>query len=127
MGSLMLANRTSHDFKFDSIKRRTCAFDGCRVDLQYTNPNKFQVLNDRRYCSLDCLKKQYRSLGIDGAVHLVHQVFGPEHPVTAQIQKMRFELKVLREHADLEDRKYMGKIKAMENHFKLCKASEKCL
>ena len=127
MGSSMLQKHTSHDFKFDSFKNRICAFDGCRIVLNYTNPEKHQVLNDRRYCSLDCLKKQYSSLSFEGAIHLVHQVFGPEHPVTKVIQKMRHQHKINNKFIDAENRRIIGKNYEDANFKRLCHMTEKCL
>ena len=127
MGSSMLSNHTSSDFQFDNYNARMCANDGCRVALQYTNPKKHQVLNDRRYCSLGCLKKQYKSLSYDGAIHLVHQVFGPEHPVTEQIKRLRQNHKELNKILDGEDRAYIGAIYMAQNFEKLLKDSSKCL
>lgn len=85
-------NYTTRDFQFDNSWRKLCAFDGCRIVLLTSQSHKHQVLNNRRYCSLKCLKRQYRGLAHSGAVHLVHQTFGPDHPVTKQIQEMYSEL-----------------------------------
>lgn len=121
------SNRTSHDCKFDSFKSRICAFDGCRVNMNYTNPEKHQVLNDRRYCSFECLEKQYSSLSFDGAIHIIHQTFGPMHPVTKQIKKLRYQHKNNNKFIDAENRKTIGKHWEDKNFARLCHMSEKCL
>jgi hypothetical protein len=97
-------NDSINDFKFDYVKTRVCAFDGCRKALSSVSMVKHRVLNNKRYCSLICLKKQYRSLSYEGATHLVHQAFGPEHPVTKQIKKMKEELSSLKKEIDMPTR-----------------------
>lgn len=120
-------SHTSHDVKFDSQKRRCCAFDGCRIALAYTDPEKHQVLNDRRYCSLKCLKKQYNSLGFKGAIHIIHQTFGPDHPVTKVIQELRDQHKKYNKEIDAENKVLIGALWENENFEKLNKKSDKCL
>ncbi len=129
MGILSLKdyNHTINDFKFDYIKTRVCAFDGCRRTLTSVSMTKHKILNNRRYCSFTCLKKQYSSLNYDGSVHLVHQYFGPEHPVSIQITKMRKELAEFRRDTDYLDRIGRGFEHEDENFKKLLKRSEKCL
>lgn len=121
------SNGTSKDFKFDNYTARMCAFDGCRIALSYVNSNKHQVLKDRRYCSLKCLQKQYFSLSYNGAIHLIHQSFGPDHPVVKQIQLMRKELAELRKDTDYLDKMARGYEHQDKNFIKLIKGSEKCL
>lgn len=127
MGSSKLRNYTSHDVKFDSYKARYCAFDGCRIALAYTNPEKHQVLNDRRYCSFKCLKKQYNGLSFKGAIHIIHQIFGPDHPVTKIIQELRRQHKNDKKFIDAENRRIDGQHWETKNFNKLIKDSEKCL
>jgi hypothetical protein len=123
----MFQNSTSKDMRFDYPFRNICSYDGCRIDMRYTNPRKSQVLNNNRYCSKACLDKQYQGLGIDGAVHLIHQTFGPTHPVTKQIQKMRVELADLRKDTDYLDKVGRGHEHEDKNFKKLCHMTEKCL
>ena len=127
MGSSMLQNHTSKDVKFDHPFRNVCHYDGCRIDMRYTNPNKAQVLNDNRYCSIDCLKKQYSSLGFSGALHIIHQTFGPEHPVTKTIQRLRDHHRILHKVLDPQLRVKRGQKWEDKNFRKLCHMTEKCL
>lgn len=104
---------------------RCCAYAKCGVVLAYKNPNKFQELNNQIYCSLKCLQDQYQGLGFQGAIHQVHQKFGPDHPVTRQIQFMRQELAWYRKREDLDDRGYIAKIKEALNDFRAIKETER--
>jgi hypothetical protein len=92
---------------------RCCANPQCCIAMPYVDPKKIKEANGRVYCSLKCLRDQYATLSYDGAIHLVHQKFGPDHPVTKQIQKMRKELADFRKKVDLDDRKYIGKMKRL--------------
>jgi hypothetical protein len=113
--------------KFDYMKHRTCRYDGCRIALSYVEISKIKELKNRYYCSHECLENQYKSLGFDGAIHLVHQKFGSLHPVTKKIQEMREELATLRKDTDYDERATKGRIKEEQNFARLLKTSEKCL
>lgn len=105
---------------------RACAYDGCKNALEYFK-NTLKFMNGRFYCSHECLDKQYSNLGYKGALHFVHQQFGPNHPVTKQIQKMKIELSSFKKDTDYEDRACVGWIKAAENEARNARLSEKCL
>lgn len=80
-------------------------------------------LGKQNYCSQLCLENHLQSLRYPGAVHHVHQTFGPEHPVTKQIQAMYQELKQSRKDLDPEQRRKRG-----QYYFdKYLRKIEKCL
>ncbi len=93
----------------------------CRVIVRHWGQAKME--NRRWYCSQQCLVDHYKSLSYPGAVHKVHQMFGPEHPVTKQIQKMHEELKLYHRIVDVDRRRLRGKY-----YFeKYLEKSNKCL
>lgn len=80
-------------------------------------------LGKQNYCSQLCLENHLQSLRYPGAVHHVHQTFGPDHPVTKQIQKMYEELKLYHRSVDVDRRRLRGKF-----YFeKYLEKSNKCL
>lgn len=96
------------------IHRGPCTH--CSTDLQYVPFEKIKVFKRKKYCSQQCLNDHYKTLGYPGAVHHVHQMFGPEHPVTKQIQKMHAELKQKNRALDLYGKSKQG-IKHFVNNF----------
>lgn len=101
--------------------RGPCAH--CSTDLAYIHFDTVKVFKRRKYCSQDCLNKHYNSLSYKTAVHHVHQDFGPDHPVTKQIQKMHEELKEYRRGEDKKRKRLRG-IVYFHKHLK---RAEKCL
>lgn len=106
----------------------------CRVVLRsISSPMGFyeriscKVLGKQRYCSDKCLKEHTASMSYDGAIHHVHQKFGPNHPVTLQIQQMRREIKGFRKLLDIEGKRKRGEIHEDKNFQRLCHMTEKCL
>lgn len=105
---------------------KACAYDGCRNALEYFK-NTVKEFNGRKYCSHLCLKDQFKGLREEGAIHFVHQSFGPDHPVTEQIQKMRSQLAEFRKDTDYLERICRGFEYEDRNFKKLCHDSGKCL
>ena len=97
-----------------------------QVKIEYEDIITIKAYNHKRYCNHKCLKADLRSLGFDGAVHAVHQKFGPDHPVTKQIQMMRKALKDLRRGSCPEYELYRQDCQS-RNFYKNLRESEKCL
>lgn len=87
--------------KFDDPGVRHCNYSGCLKCFKYIERSRIQELNGRWYCDLNCITKQYQNLKYEGATHLVHQTFGPKHPVTEQVRRMQKEIKNLRKIINL--------------------------
>jgi hypothetical protein len=92
----------------------------CSISLKKLHAKEYK---DWFYCSHKCIEASLQALGFDGAVHAVHQYFGPQHPVTKQIQKMRKELKSLRKTADLDNHEAIQEKYWLKN----LRKAEKCL
>ena len=118
--------------KFAYYKTKRCTVSSCQKVIQNNELDYLRVIQnrfgkDKFYCSHECLRNGYSSLGYDGAIHKVHQTFGPNHPVTIQIKQMRAELANFRKDTDYHDRVGRGYNYEEKNHLKLCHDSEKCL
>jgi hypothetical protein len=113
----------------------------CSVDLSYLfsyteiepipeNPGRRMKpiqFGKELYCSQKCLQANKASLSYRGTVHAIHQEFGPNHPVTKQVQMMRREIKCYRKLLDIEGKRKRGEIHEEINFKRLCHLTEKCL
>lgn len=97
------------------------------IDELYLYSPPLKRYNGNTYCSQECLQKNLQALGFDGAVHAVHQKFGPDHPVTKQIQMMRRELKRYRKEYSCSLYRQDAEDHRSRNFYKNLRLSEKCL